>query len=224
MRVSTVLALMLLGGCFKVTHLDGCEEVSRTELTIDEATPIGTAAELLALVAVDGTFPGTYGLDGSPVDVELWLDQDAPASWVEVQPTQEVRRSFGVGEEGLTWKPTCRSRLELPVVAEGRTADGAVEVFVEGVATLEHGSEAPDTPAVSLLGAYDDATFPGTEHDPDAWDARYSFVDLELRREGLEGGSLGWGGEQESGNERSTATDHTVRFGLQVPATSTAEP
>jgi len=209
---------ILLVGCFKVTHHDGCEEVSRTELAIDETTPIGTAAELLDLVAVDGTFPGTYGLDGSPVDVELWLDQDAPASWVEVQPNHEVSRSFGFGEEALTWKPTCRSRLELPVVAEGRTADGAVEVFVEGVATLNQASEIP---VVSLLGAYDDATFPETEHDPDAWDAKYSFVDLELGSGGLEGGSLGWGGEQESGNE---ATDHTVRFGPQLPATSTAEP
>jgi len=216
MRVSRAanLSLLLLGGCFWKHTTHTCEELSRDEVALDEDTPSGTAADLLASVATDGVFPGAYPLDGSPVDVELWLDQDGPAHWVEVETVAHVGRSFGIGSSHVAFEPWCPSRLELAIAAEARTSDGELEVFATGTA---------HSYGVDLHGSYADATFPASEHDPSDYHDRYSFIDLDVDSDGVVGGAVGWVGERETEDYRSVRAERVVEFGLEPIATTTPE-
>lgn len=229
MRLSTLAVLPLVGGCFHVYERPTCTEVGRTELAQDEVTASGTPAELLALVGMDATFPGQYVLGGDDVDIEVFVDQDGPASWVEQENDVIRTRSFGFGVSVPMIYVVCNDRLELPLIAEARTTDGALELFAEGTAWLDDpNGEAvfePGVPWVSLAGDYQGARFPDSEEDPADWDDKYSYLRLDFDDEGFVEGAAGWGGYQETEDWSSSMGEDVVRFAPEeVEGSTTSEP
>jgi len=214
-RLPLVGLSLLAVGCFHTTHRPSCEEVSRTEVAMDEVTAAGTADDLLAFVGMDATLPGTYTADGSPVDVDLLVEADGPAAWVEQQETTIKTRSFGIGSSRLMMAAYCPAQLELPLYGEARTPDGAVEVTTQGMAFLADAAEQWDEGVPFVLldeGSYADATLPPTEEDPSDYHDKYAYIQLTYDQEGLVDGAAGWGGYQETEEYSSSVGEAAVRF------------
>jgi len=225
MRQLAPFALLLAGGCFQVVEVPTCGDVSRTEVLDDEATPAGTATELRDRVAMDALLPGSYW-DGHPVEVDIVIEQDGPAVWVEQEVVTEKKRSFGFGREMALLAAYCPNQLELPLFAEAHTADEAVDVVAVGTAFLgdpdsDGGFGVAGVPLVDLTGSYADATFTVSEEDPAEWTDKYSFVSLDFDEDGLREGAVGWGGQQETEDAKSSMIDRVVTFSALPSGTPT---
>ncbi len=118
------------------------------------------------------------------------------------------------------------NQLELPLFAGARTADDAVDVVAEGTAFLadpdsDNGFEVVGVPLVGLTGSYADATFTESEEDPAEWNDTYSFVSLNFDENGLREGAVGWGGQRETEDAKSSMVDRVVTFGAPPSSTLT---
>lgn len=128
------IALLLLTSCFRFEHEPACEE-GATEVADAEATPAGTAVELLAVVSGEGTSAGVLA-DDSVVGV-AWsvVRGDGSARWVESVESTHTTRTLGIGSfTSQVVGPACFDRLEVPVIASLTTDGGDVDVSMSTIA------------------------------------------------------------------------------------------
>ncbi len=215
MRALVFLAPLLLTGCFRVVNNPTCEEVDRYEVADDEVTPAGTAEELIAMVALDTDLPGTW-FDGRDATAQVLVQPDGPAEWVEQQSITEKNRSFGFGSFTPAIYVVCPNQLELPLVADVASLDGSLGVAASGNAYLPdpdgESFYGPGVPIVDLKGDFASSTFPPSEEDPDAWNDKYTFVNLDYDEVGFLEGSAGWGGSQQTDEVSSSMAEYVLRF------------
>jgi len=215
MRSLPALSLLLATGCFQVVNSPTCEELDRFEVADDEVTPAGTAAELAALVGLNTDLPGTWW-DGSEATARVLVEASGPAEWVEQQSGTDKSRRFGFGSVTPAIYVVCPNQLELPLVADVASVDGALGVAVDGVARLADPDGetlyGPGVPQVDLKGPFADATFPDSDEDPDDWDDKYAFVNLDYDDVGFLEGSAGWGGGRETEETSSAMAEYVLRF------------
>jgi len=214
MRAQFPFVLVLVSGCFQVTESWTCREVSRAVVGEDEQTPAGSPDELLSLVGIVDVFPGVYDLDGTEANVDVAVAQDGDAVWVEQRKERERERDVGFGRVTSMHEVVCPNQLELPLVAQLQTTDGALDMLVDGAAVLDdpdgESFRSPGVPMVHLEGDHDHATFPPLGWDDAAWEGqRHTFVNLEFDEVGFREGSAGWGASSGS----TAVVDYVVRFG-----------
>jgi hypothetical protein len=209
--------ISLSAGCFRVTSVPTCEELERRPVSDTELTPAGTAADLLAMVAIDARWPGVWYGDGTATDVDVWVTGDGQAEWVEQQAASEETRSFGFGKMYLAMAVSCPNHLSVPVSADVSTPDGALAITASGPAILNDPTDstaytAPGVPLAFLTGAYGSATLPAPQEDPSDFDDKYTFVNLTYDEVGFVDGTAGWGGGQETDDYSSWLSEPVVDF------------
>lgn len=221
MSTRFALVALTLTGCFQRTYWPACEEVDRVDVADDEVTPAGTAAEALALVALEGTFDGTWA-DGTPATATLSVGRGAgSAQWVETTSVTEVKRSFGFGQAWPAIYVECLATLEIPLVADATSDDGALDVHVDDRLALSDPADGWQDPIeerlhASLSGSFADATLPVFDNDPDDYEQRYSFITLDYLGGGLATAEVGWGGSRETEEYSSAIADRVLT--LEGPA------
>ncbi len=203
-----IIPILLASGCFQVTHTPACEELSVTEVADDEATPAGTAQEIIDNVQFDEEIPAVWD-NGETTTAIVHVERTGSAEWVEVAATTIKSRSVGFGEVYLMMAVQCDDTLRVPLDVDVTTPDGPLSVNASGYANRTR----IDVPAhVYASGRFADSEFPATEHDPGDFTDKYSFVNLMYDELGLIEGSAGWGGNQETDDSSMSLAEYVLDF------------
>jgi len=204
-----MLALLVVSGCFHVSHRPTCEEIAVTEVADDDVTSVGTVDAFLAQLAFDDQVDATWE-DGTPTTADLRVARGTgTATWVERIQGTATNRSFGFGRSTSMAYVACQDTLRVPIEVDIATPDGELAFYNDGHAEK---SDLPPPLFLNLEGTFEEAVFPPGEDDPEQFTDKYSFVNLNYDGDRFAGGTAGWGGDQEDDDASSTYAIYVLDF------------
>ena len=212
-----LISFLSLAACFRVTTSPVCiEEVH--EVSDDEATPVGTADELVALTQHTGNIDATL-FDGTSIDLDLEIQRGSgSAEWVEATLGEERTRRLGIGSSTPLIMVICNDHLRVPMDVD------VVATDTTGLDLTTSGWASVDSEGM-LSGLYTDgdfqaSTFPDNpDDDPREWDDKTSFAMVHYLEDGLEG-SAGWEGQRETDEAVSAHASYVVDFSNREPTST----
>lgn len=210
--------LTLMGGCFHAVTSSTCETLDLQEVEDTEVTAAGSAADLLARVAVDQRMLAVWAT-GEATEADVFLGRGTgSATFIEQTEASETTRSFGIGGGSNDMLVRCPNALRVPLIGEVLSIDGQLEVFASGLVATDGPNEA--WLRVSLDGAFDDAVLPEGEVASADYTNKSTFLNADFDELGMVDGSAGWNGELETEDTSSSRAERLLELrplGLDEP-------
>jgi len=193
------MLLWMVAAC-QINSRPACDIVRITDLADDEASPAGSADELLEVVGHDGPLEG-QDPDGKPVTVDLFVGRGTGRTqWVEQEESSIETRRFGLGRTHLGLAIDCPDMLVVPLVGELRVDSEGVGIRgLAGEVARPLNARLDPVTRVELTGSLDDATLP--DADPSGYQSVETFLGLEYEKGELIRGWAGWTGQVENGSD-----------------------
>jgi hypothetical protein len=181
-------------GCMQTVHRPVCLDEEIQEIEDDEQTPLGSAAELLSVLTIDGQSEIELA-DGTLATGSYRAQRgEGPARFVHTETGESVTHQPGFGSMYLMIAVQCMDYLAVPVELELASEDGELLVPALGEATTSE--VVGDVAALQLQLPWADAVLPPGEADPGEYENKIVSVETTADSAGVVG-SVSWEGTQE---------------------------